>query len=294
MHASETDGPPVCKNREQCLHLVSSSGRYTHIDGAVHRRVPFGTYKIGLLASGREHKILSNDVIRDPGIHDRECARELGLVSFAGYRIRPPDGERLGVLALFSKKALTPEEDAQLDALSTSVAQVIGAARTETALRDAHGAIKRSFAEMQMANEQLSSEIAERQKAEKELYRANREIESLIASIPLIIIEVSNDGIIKRWNAVAEKVFQIKAPEALGIEILKCPIPWEREKVNKTLRKCSLECVAMRLMAVRFTRANGKEGLLDLTISSITESAFLFSGHIILGVDITEHALLER
>ncbi len=161
-------------------------------------------------------------------------------------------------------------------------------------LKDAHEAIKRSFAEMKMANEELSSEIAEREKTEKELYRANREIESLVASIPLIMIEVSTEGIIKRWNAVAEQVFQIIAPEALGMEILKCPIPWEQEKVKETLCACSVECVPMRLKSVRFTRANGKQGLLDLTISPITESTRLFSGHIILGTDITEHELLER
>jgi DNA-binding response OmpR family regulator len=182
----------------------------------------------------------------------------------------------------------------ELPELQAKITRVNRERKTLAESREAHEAIKHSLAVMKIANEALSSEIAEREKAEKELYRANRDVESLIASIPLIIIEVSNDGIIKRWNAVAEKVFQIKAPEALGIEILKCPIPWEREKVNETLGTCSLECVAMRLKAVRFTRTNGKEGLLDLTISSITESAFLFSGHIILGVDITEHALLER
>jgi hypothetical protein len=25
-------GPDVCRNRTSCLHLISSSGRYTHID----------------------------------------------------------------------------------------------------------------------------------------------------------------------------------------------------------------------------------------------------------------------
>ncbi len=182
----------------------------------------------------------------------------------------------------------------ELPELQAKITRVNRERKTLAESREAHEAIKHALAVMKIANETLSDEIAEREKAEKELYRANREIEFLIDSIPLIIIEVSNGGIIKRWNAVAEKVLQIKAPEALGIEIIKCPIPWEREKVNKTLRKCSLECVGMRLMAVRFTRANGKEGLLDLTISPIRESAFLFSGHIIPGTDITEHALLER
>ena len=64
---------------------------------------------------------------------------------------------------------------------------------------------------MKMANKQLTDEIAEREEAQNELYRANREIQSLISSIPLIMIEVSSDGIIKRWNTVAERVFGIGA-----------------------------------------------------------------------------------
>ncbi|MGA2401827.1 MAG: PAS domain S-box protein [Syntrophobacteraceae bacterium] len=136
VHASVTEGPNVCKNRDQCLHLMSSSGRYTHTDGATGRRVPLGAYKIGLVASGREHRFLTNDVVRDPRIDDREWARELGLVSFAAYQIRPPDGETLGVLALFSKQAISPEEDAQLDSLSTSIARLISAAQADEALKD--------------------------------------------------------------------------------------------------------------------------------------------------------------
>jgi hypothetical protein len=133
MHAAVTEGPHVCKSRDQCLHLLSSSGRYTRTDGAVYRRVPVCAYKIGPLASGQEYKLLNNNVAGDHQIHNPQWARELGLVSFAGYQIRPPGGETLGVLALFSKKTITPEEDAQLGALSTSVARVINAAFADEA-----------------------------------------------------------------------------------------------------------------------------------------------------------------
>ena len=50
IHAAVTKGPHICRNRKSCLHLIAISGRYTHTDGD-HRRVPFGAYKIGRLAS---------------------------------------------------------------------------------------------------------------------------------------------------------------------------------------------------------------------------------------------------
>ena len=134
-HAAATDGPHICRYMDRCLHLISSSGRYTHIDGEDHSRVPFGCYKIGLVASGAEHKFLTNDVQNDPRVHNHEWAKEIGLVSFAGYQLRPPDGDAIGVLALFSKQKITNEDDAQLDALSNMTALVIQADRIDEDLR---------------------------------------------------------------------------------------------------------------------------------------------------------------
>lgn len=136
IHAEVKEGPHICRFRDKCLHLMASSGRYTHTDGKGHARVPFGCYKIGLVASGEEHRFLTNDAMNEPRVHNHEWAREMGLVSFAGYQLRVPGGETLGVLALFSKSAINPEEDAQLDALSSTTAQVIRTAEAEEALRE--------------------------------------------------------------------------------------------------------------------------------------------------------------
>jgi signal transduction histidine kinase/DNA-binding response OmpR family regulator len=133
-HAKVTEGPHVCLRRESCLHLVASSGRYTHIDGG-HRRVPIGCYKIGRIAHGEDSKFVTNDVTRDPRVHDHDWARKIGLVSFAGYRVLSADGAPIGVMALFSKLVLSPEQDALLEDLSHITAHVIQTARAEKALR---------------------------------------------------------------------------------------------------------------------------------------------------------------
>jgi two-component system sensor histidine kinase/response regulator len=137
VHATVTEGPHVCRYRDRCLHLMASSGRYTHTDGEVHRRVPFGCYKIGRVAAAEEHKFLTNDVTHDPRVHNHQWAEQLGLVSFAGYQLRPPGGETLGVLALFSQRAISPEEDALLETLSHTTARVLQTARVQEALREA-------------------------------------------------------------------------------------------------------------------------------------------------------------
>jgi len=116
--------------------LLASSGRYTHTDGKIHRRVPFGCYKIGRIASDDDHRFLTNDVQNDPRVHDREWARELGLVSFVGYQLRVPGGKTLGVLALFAKHPISSREDAILDGLSSTIALVIQRDVAEKSLRE--------------------------------------------------------------------------------------------------------------------------------------------------------------
>ncbi|MGB8212426.1 MAG: PAS domain S-box protein [Anaerolineales bacterium] len=136
MHAQVTEGPHACRFRERCLHLVSSSGRYTHTDGRVHGRVPFGIYKIGLIASGEIASFLTNAVTTDERVHEHAWAKELGLVSFAGYRLVDPNGTPLGVLALFSQKVISADEDIFLQSIAQATSQVLLAAHADEALRE--------------------------------------------------------------------------------------------------------------------------------------------------------------
>lgn len=134
-HALVTEGPHLCRDRTRCLHLIASSGRYTHIDGG-HRRVPLGCYKIGRVASGEEPGFITNDVTHDPRVHDHEWARSLGLVSFAGYRLISPKMDPIGVLALFSTQAITTDENALLGDLASSTSQLILTGMMGEALRE--------------------------------------------------------------------------------------------------------------------------------------------------------------
>jgi PAS domain S-box-containing protein len=135
IHASVTEGPHVCKYRERCLHLIVSSGRYSHIDGD-HRRVPFGCYKIGRVAAGQDPKFVTNNVTSDPLIHNHEWAQKHNLVSFAGYRLLSESHEPIGVFALFSKHPISSEIDRIFEELSNSLSLVIQGKQAEDRLRE--------------------------------------------------------------------------------------------------------------------------------------------------------------
>lgn len=99
---------------ENVLELQASAGLYTHLNGP-HSRIAVGQYKIGKIAQERKPH-LTNDVIGDPRVSDQEWARREGMVSFAGYPLLAGE-QLLGVLGMFSKKAL-PET--ALDALAAA------------------------------------------------------------------------------------------------------------------------------------------------------------------------------
>ncbi|OPX64127.1 MULTISPECIES: PAS domain S-box protein [unclassified Methanoregula] len=135
IHADVTKGPHICRDRTKCLHLIVSSGRYTHTDGD-HRRVPFGAYKIGRIATGQESQFITNDVTRDPRVHNHPWAASLGLVSFAGFRLVSADGKPIGVLAFFSRLPVLPEIMDDLADMATTASQVIQTGMAEQALRE--------------------------------------------------------------------------------------------------------------------------------------------------------------
>ena len=176
IHAAVTEGPHVCHYRDRCLRLLASSGRYTHTDGEVHRRVPLGCYKIGGVASELEHRFLTNDVQNEPRVHNREWAKEIGLVSFAGYQLRSPGGDTLGVLALFSKQPITSEEDAQLDNLSNTTTQVIQTCRADEELRE-------TLIEATRLNEDLAEQTARANEMAEQAEQANAAKSEFLANM---------------------------------------------------------------------------------------------------------------
>jgi len=176
MHAAVTSGPEVCNNRFQCLHLVVSSGRYTHINGG-HRRVPFGCYKIGRIASGEDPFFITNDVVHDPRVHDHNWAQSLGLISFAGFRLLAQDNKTVGVLALFRDRAILPDEETLLVDLANTLSHVIISGIAEEEVRIKNEELHASYEQIAATEEELRGNLDEMTRQEialresEDLYR---------------------------------------------------------------------------------------------------------------------------
>lgn len=118
---------------ENVLELQASAGLYTHTDGE-HSRIPVGKFKIGLIAEEREPH-LTNDVLNDPRVGNKEWAREQKMVAFAGYPLIV-DGRLIGVMAIFARHELDDNTLDELAGISNLIAQSIERQRTEMALRE--------------------------------------------------------------------------------------------------------------------------------------------------------------
>ena len=133
---------------DNVLELQASSGLYTHLDGQ-HGRIAVGQFKIGLIAQEKQPH-LTNDVLSDPRVTNKEWAQQEGMVAFAGYPLLV--GNKLvGVMAMFARKPLS---DVRLQGMAL-IAQTVALA------------IERKHAEKLLAkyNRTLELQVAERTQA---------------------------------------------------------------------------------------------------------------------------------
>ncbi len=118
--------------QEKLLHLQSSAGMYTHIDGA-HSRIPVGKFKIGLIAQERKPHI-TNSVQTDERVSNKQWAAREGMIAFAGYPLIA-DSEVVGVVAMFSKQQLNQNTLNTLSFIAGEIAVAIKHKSIEKALQ---------------------------------------------------------------------------------------------------------------------------------------------------------------
>ena len=248
----------VLNVNEEILELKASGGIYTHLDGA-HGRVKVGQLKIGRIAASREPH-LTNSVVDDPNVSDREWARREGMTGFAGYPLMVAD-RVIGVAAMFSRKPIS-------EAVLTDLAPLCGAIA--------------SFVDRRMADRVLSESEA----------RKSAMFENALDSI----ISIDHQGRIIEINAAAEQTFGYSREEVLGRELAELIIPPEyrgqhREGLKKFIATGEGPILNKRL-ELSALRSNGNEFPVELTVTRIAvEGAPQFTAYL---RDITERKALEK
>jgi len=220
IHAQAADGPPGCKKHDMCLHLLSSSGRYSQTNGE-QRRIPFDSHKIGQIASGADSRHVVNSLAREPGFQDEEWIRKLGLISFAGYRLLSEVGKPIGVLALFSKQTISSDIGDLLEGLANTTSHVIQTSLKGEALLQERDKLQAAIAQVSDANRDLRDS--------ENRYRS-------LSDAAFEGIVISEKGTFLEVNNPLAKMFGYQAAEMLGLKATDVVVPDLRGKVlNKIL-----------------------------------------------------------
>lgn len=130
--------------------------------------------------------------------------------------------------------------------------------------------------------------------AEEQLRKAHEDTKRMIASISSILIGVDQNNRVVQWNPAAEKTFGITAEDAIGRAFAECGIRWDWAKISEGIDIGLRQNRNQRVDDVRFTRRDGKDGLLGLTISPVREGGQRCSQFLLLGADITDRKVLEN
>ena len=126
-----------------------------------------------------------------------------------------------------------------------------------------------------------------------DLKKSNLEIECLLSSLSSILIGLSLQHDVKRWNPTAEKALGITAGEIMGHSLAESGVQWDWAKIEDGLSKCHQINAAVRVDDIGFTRTDGKPGYLGITINPIRLESDRLIGFIIIGADITDRKAME-
>ncbi|MEH1900535.1 MAG: PAS domain-containing protein [Nostoc sp.] len=179
--------------QDNVLELQVSSGMYTHINGP-HKRVPVGQFKIGLIAEeGKPH--LTNSVQTDPRVSNKEWAQREGMVAFAGYPLIL-ENETVGVIAMFTRKAITDSTFTALQFAAQEIAIGIKRKQAEVALIES--------AQREALINRLSSQIRASLDLNHIVETAVQEIRNLFQSDRCAFLLYRQDADVPYWERVYE------------------------------------------------------------------------------------------
>lgn len=147
--------------------------------------------------------------------------------------------------------------------------------------------------ELESRAEELTRTIGELEHAKDQIQEAHHETEQLLSSISSVLIGVGQDGLVSRWNIVAECMFGFRESEVLQHPFEDLNLDWSLENLNSYFVDDNHEDFKI-VDEVTYKRINGKPGSLHVTINIVRDSENRKQGYLILAADITEKKNLEN
>jgi PAS domain S-box-containing protein len=258
------------------LVLQASAGMYTHLDGD-EARVALGTQLIGRIAAQKLAHV-SNDLAHDPELRDPQWAASEGLRAFAGFPILVGD-HVIGVLALYSRQAISAETTSSLSSLADELA--LGIERSN----------------LDAERERLFSET-EKARLESDAHRA--QLAALFAEAPVAMAILRGpEHVIDLVNPSAALMWGRPAHEVLGQKLLSV-LPEAAERGMAALLDGVLASgrpfvgseVPVKLGAIDDPAA--LDAYVDFVYQPMRDAAGSIHSVLCIGTDVTDSVLARR
>ncbi len=131
-------------------------------------------------------------------------------------------------------------------------------------------------------------------KFENKILFHQAENEQLLASIPCILIELDMDYTITRWNNFASKIFKLDKNEAIGRSLPQCQIECDWGIIEEHIKMCYDSKQTYRIDDMRYTKPEGNDGYLGITVNPIINESEEIYGILLFGAEITKRRELEN
>ncbi len=138
----------------------------------------------------------------------------------------------------------------------------------------------------------LANDISERRSAEETIKATNRTLQTLIQASPLAIISLDTDGLVRSWNAAAERMFGWTELEVLGR-----PVPHvsaDQEDKFSQMLACLLRGEVLTAVGVQRRRKNGSTIDVSVSAAPLHDTQGQIYGVVALVADVSERKQLEE
>ncbi len=122
---------------------------------------------------------------------------------------------------------------------------------------------------------------------------SNTDSEQLLASIPCILIELDMDYRITSWNNFTSKLFKLDKNEVIGRSLPQCQIKCDWRVVEEHIKMCYDSKQIIRLDDIRYTKPDGNDGYLGITVNPIINETGEIYSILLFGSEVTNRRELE-
>ncbi len=138
----------------------------------------------------------------------------------------------------------------------------------------------------------MFTDISGRKRDRDALQRSSARLEALVAASPLAIIVQDHNGVIKRWNEAAQRIFGWTEEEAIGKSML--AVPADRKHEGAGFRERILRGEHFADVEAERQRKDGVLIPVSLSAAALRDANGVSNGVVLFAADISERKRAER